>query len=165
MAEVLGAVASGIAVLQVSASILKGSRKLRSAWSQFQDTPRDIEHVLEEMEILGQTLALLEPAISHAAHDDDMVANVVKCLGLCQRAIGELDDLAVRFPFQPDRSRKRQLALKWKVYYCRDEIINIRERLHRAVRYLSLAVTCYSMYVGPLQLLLGQSINLETSTD
>lgn len=150
MAEVVGIVASGIAITQLSASILKGSWKLRSAWSQFQDAPKGIEHVLEEVDILAGMLISFEPIINQRIQHNAMKANVLECLGLCQRVAGELEDLAAVFPVNSGQGqgKTKQLALKWKAYYRRDEIINIRERLQRAVNYLNMAVMCYAVFVG-----------------
>lgn len=145
MAEVLGIVASGIAVSQLFLGIAKATQKLHGTWSQFQDAPHDIRHILEELDILGQSLVFLEEGIKHQLQLGH-AAGIQKSLQLCQKAADDLDDLVSTLPPTPSQtSSAAKLKMKWQVFYRRDRIGFVRERLHRAVRYLNFAVTCYSL--------------------
>jgi hypothetical protein len=138
MAEVLGIVASGIAVSQLFVGITEATRKLHGAWSQFQNAPHDIKHILEELDILGQSLVLLEKGIEHELRLGK-APGIQKSIQLCQKAAGDLDDLVSMFP-PPDASgtsssqSAAKLKMKWKVLCRSDQISLVRERLHRVVR-------------------------------
>lgn len=61
MAEVvLGAVASGITVGALVAQVTCSVVKLKSYWDQVQNAPREIQDLLEEVEILRHVLAATE---------------------------------------------------------------------------------------------------------
>jgi hypothetical protein len=56
MAEVLGVVASGIAVAQIAGQITGSIVKLKSYWDQIEKAPAEINHLLREIESLNLIL-------------------------------------------------------------------------------------------------------------
>ncbi|KAF4626122.1 hypothetical protein G7Y89_g12033 [Cudoniella acicularis] len=57
MAEIIGVVASGIALGQAAAAITSSLQKLHSLWSQLRDIPDDLQHLTREIEITYLVLA------------------------------------------------------------------------------------------------------------
>ncbi|KAK0109191.1 hypothetical protein ONS96_003014 [Cadophora gregata f. sp. sojae] len=56
MAEVLGVVASGIAVTQLAGQVAKSVIKLKECWDQVQEAPADIKYLLREIDSLNLIL-------------------------------------------------------------------------------------------------------------
>lgn len=146
MAEVLGIVASGIAVSQLFLGIIETTQKLHSIWSELQDVPDEIRSILEELDILGRSLIFLEEAIKHQL-ESGQATSIESGLRLCRKAADDLDDLVSMLPTDMSSTAADRLKMKWRVFYHKDKINFVRERLQRAVRYLSFAVTCYSLSV------------------
>jgi uncharacterized protein YoxC len=67
MAEVLGVVASGVAVLQLASQILSVSKKLHGVCSGVKGVPKRISDLLEEIQILAETLEQTPLSESDAA--------------------------------------------------------------------------------------------------
>ena len=53
MAEVLGVVASGVAVSQIAGQVTKSIFKLKQYWGQVQDAPDEIKYLLREIDSLN----------------------------------------------------------------------------------------------------------------
>jgi hypothetical protein len=147
MAEVLGVVASGIAIIQLATGIVSGAQKLRRQWCEVRDAPRDIAGTLEEIEILGQSLIVIQSGLDRHGPESASMAVMEKSLELCQKASTNLDAIVSKFAFGPEKSSASRRMTKLKVLLQRDEINEAREQLQRAIRYLNLAANCYSMSV------------------
>jgi hypothetical protein len=145
MAEVLGVVASGIAVTQLASGIISGAQKLREIWCEVQDAPRDFEGILEEIEILGQSLLTFQEGLENHGSESASVAVMERALELCQKASTNLNAIISKFSFGPEKSSTSRRKTKIKVLLQINEINNAREQLHCAIRYLGLAVNCYTM--------------------
>jgi hypothetical protein len=147
MAEILGVVASGIAVAQLATGIVNGAQKIRKFCCEVRDAPRDIEEALEEIEALGQSLLILQRGLENCAQETSSVVVIARSFELCQKAANNLNVIVSKLSVEPGTQFTKRQKAKLKVFLQKEEINNERERLHRAVRYLSLAVNCYSMSV------------------
>lgn len=145
MAEILGAFASGVTIAGLAIGVVRDTQKLRRLWRDLQGAPRDIEETLEELEILGQSLILLQYGLGHNAQDPGSAAVIERCLELCQKAAESLEDIVSRSHIEPGTHFRNRQRAKLQAFSQKGEIKNVRERLHRAVKYLGLAVNCYSM--------------------
>ncbi|KAG9566298.1 hypothetical protein KCU71_g4630, partial [Aureobasidium melanogenum] len=63
MAEVFGAVASGIGIAGVAAQAIDGIRKLQAFCNDIRDAPEEIKYLTTELEILLGTIASIEAQI------------------------------------------------------------------------------------------------------
>ncbi|APA15417.1 hypothetical protein sscle_14g101870 [Sclerotinia sclerotiorum 1980 UF-70] len=59
MAEILGVIASGIAVAQVASAIVESIREIYSLTSEIKDAPKKLGDLLVEIEFLGEILVTM----------------------------------------------------------------------------------------------------------
>jgi predicted hydrocarbon binding protein len=67
MAEIFGAIASGIGIAGVAAQAIDGIRKLQTFCNDVRDAPEEIEYMINELEILLNTLVAIEAQIQRNA--------------------------------------------------------------------------------------------------
>ena len=67
MAEIFGAVASGIGIAGVAAQAIDGIRKLQTFCNDVRDAPEEIKYLTNELEILLSTIAGIEAQIQRNA--------------------------------------------------------------------------------------------------
>jgi hypothetical protein len=60
MAEILGTVASGVAVFQLSEEVGKLAIKLKSLWDEIDKVPEELRDMLDDLELLGLILGDLD---------------------------------------------------------------------------------------------------------
>jgi hypothetical protein len=147
MAEVLGILASSAAVTQLASGIVGGVLKLRQLLREFRDVPRDVDHTLEELGILGQSLLVIQNCVKSNAASIASAAIVERSLELCQTAVADLDKLMIGLRTANQSTSVKRGKIKLQAIMQKSEIHDVRERLQRAVRYLTLAVNGYSMSV------------------
>lgn len=147
MAEVVGIVASGIAISQAAGMILKTSIKIMGLLQHVRDTPEDIYLLLRKIEFLTTILnesnndrpgGLPVPAALNGA----LHAAALQC----QMASDELSVLALELADEIGRARglKRGLVAV-KVAMRRDSLMVHGKRLSHAVEMLQLAQMSYMM--------------------
>ncbi|KAI0152633.1 hypothetical protein GGR57DRAFT_469792 [Xylariaceae sp. FL1272] len=147
MAETLGVLASGIAFGQLAAGIIKGIQNIRSVWSEFRDAPQNIENILEELEVLCQSLLILRHNVQSRPCDVDLTTSLERVLGITEKTASDLSNIATRLSTDHQQSKSRQYMKRWQVVIKKGEIESIHDKLQRAVRYLNLAVNGYSMSI------------------
>lgn len=59
MAEIVGVVASGIAVAQLAGAIVGSTRKIYNFWSDIKDAPKHVSAMLVEVELMREILVEL----------------------------------------------------------------------------------------------------------
>lgn len=142
MAEILGVVASGIAVGQATATITTSLLKLKELWNQVRDIPDDLTHLVHEIEIAYLVLA-------ESKDQEQLVAYHLRSRSL-ERALQLTDDAAQELIALVDdlQSRVRQ-SQGWKkkiaaakAVFARDQIKRYKSRLKRCLRLLTLAQNC-----------------------
>jgi hypothetical protein len=151
MAEVLGTVASVIAVVQISSQAGSTVVKLRSLWSQVRNVPETIRDLMKEIEILdpivsemetefGDGVARLSPLLF-----DDTAARL--SAGYCREALEGLQELVRELVDQIESSqRSKRGVAKLKVVLKKVAVVRLEKRLHRAVRLLNSAQLSYLMW-------------------
>ncbi|KAI1358504.1 ankyrin repeat-containing domain protein [Xylaria arbuscula] len=155
MAEILGVVASGIAVGQLAVGVVEGIRNIRGVWSEFRDAPQDIENILEELEVLGQSLLFIQKDLENRLNNvNDSTAPIERVLEITLKAMTELNDIAKELSIGCELSKAQRKKKQWRALIRKDDINRIREKLHRAVTFLNLAVN------GSIQ---SQQLNLMTT--
>ncbi|KAJ3580137.1 hypothetical protein NPX13_g417 [Xylaria arbuscula] len=149
MAEILGVVASGIAVGQLAVAVVEGIRNIRGVWSEFRDAPQDIENILEELEVLGQSLLFIQKDLENRPNNvNDPTAPIERVLETTLKATTELNDIAKELSIGCELSKVQRKKKQWRALIRKDDITRIREKLHRAVTFLNLARILNSQIVN-----------------
>ena len=147
MAElVIGVTASGVTIGALGAQITIGIVKLKSFLKQVKDVPKEIQDLIEELDMLRQLLA---------DADEDQQLNPIsslilnpksrsQCLDCCRDSANQpkvlIDDLAKSL------GTKSQWRKKWssaKIIFRKDEICRFKSKLKRSIRLLSLSLQLY----------------------
>lgn len=99
MAEMLGAVASGISIAQFAGSIIKIGFRIKSLLEDIRDVPDDLQHHLGQIQVLAPLLAEIDhgPSISNGA--------LLAAAKQCQQAARELEVLASELSNQVQSSQ------------------------------------------------------------
>ncbi|KAL3425430.1 hypothetical protein PVAG01_02221 [Phlyctema vagabunda] len=144
MAELLGVVASSIAVGQLTAEIVKGISKLRSLVRHAQDAPRNIQDTLEEMEMMGQ---LLQEFQLQSATDNSSSSSILihKCIDKCKQVTTDINVIVTRLDvgLKGGKSLRRWSAIKAALK--NDDLEDLQRSLGHAKSMLSLAIDCFQM--------------------
>jgi hypothetical protein len=142
MAEIFGAVASGIAIGQLAASIAKSIIAIKEGWSQVQDAPAEINNLIRQIDSLNLILQHIEDDQSREDIPQLSSANlcVRQSLKLCEEGAAELVALA------NDLARKIQGKNGWrkklgsaKIVLRKEDIKKLKSRMKNAIQLLSLS--------------------------
>lgn len=142
MAEVLGVVASGIAVAQLAGQIAGSIVKLKDFWSQVKEAPAEINYLLRELESLNLMLQQMQDDRSQQSLLPLSTHNICvqKSLELCKDCAREMCDLV------NDLASKVQSKKEWgkkvgsaKIVLKKEDIKNLKRRLKSSIRLLSLS--------------------------
>jgi hypothetical protein len=147
MAEVLGVVASGIAVGTLAAKVAKTTVKLKDVWQQVKDAPDDISHLLREIEcfelILNETCQTL--SLPGMLFDNACLQKPIK---LCAEALDDLSELVDEMADKIETKRKwKEKMGSLKIVLKKDEVDRVKGRLESAIRLLSMAYQCHTRCV------------------
>lgn len=154
MAEILGTVASAIAVAEVGLKVGGTVLKLRELWKEVQEVPEKIQDLMREMEIWEPILSEIE---SNFEVDPTAGSNTVtsqpfdSSIGrmsssFCREALRDLQELVKELSneISSAKTRKRGIA-KVKVLLKKDDLKKSQGRLKRAFRLLQSAQMGYVM--------------------
>lgn len=160
MAEVLGTIASGIAVAQFAGNIIASSQKIRGFWKAMKDAPKKIGDMLEEIEMLGQVLLHLNDDLGqnkkHLKNQQVQGAEAEHkmtqgSLLHCRKVIEDLDSILVDLDLGMQgkgSSGATDKARKWasfKSIMRADELKELIDKLERSKTILLLAVSSHNM--------------------
>lgn len=150
MAELVGVVASGIALAEVAGKVGGRVLALKRLWDEVQDVPETITGLMREVEILDPMLAEMEREFSSLGDRptmdswNDRAARM--SLAACRQATDDLDALLRDLSVDLDAARRRKRGrAKLKVILQRESLHKFQERLTAAVRLLTLA---HQQYLG-----------------
>ena len=140
MAEVIGIVASGIAIGQATTAITSSLLKLKSLWNEFRDVPEDLLHLVHELEIVYLVLAESDPQGT-----SEICTPISRSLELAWQLTNDgakelrslVDDLQAELKKQNQRWKGKFMAAK--VVLKRDQIKRLKSRLKTCIRLLTLA--------------------------
>jgi len=139
MAEVIGIVASGIAIGQATAGITSSLLKLKSLWNELRDVPEDLQHLAQELEIVYLVLAKNEDLGILDSHSNAL-RSLQLAIQLANDGAKELktlvDDLQAQL--RPNQRWKGNI-LAAKCVLKRDQISRLKSRMERSIRPLTLA--------------------------
>ncbi|KAG9756548.1 hypothetical protein KCU73_g4862, partial [Aureobasidium melanogenum] len=140
MAEVFGAVASGIGIAGVAAQAVDGIRKLQAFCNDIRDAPEEIKYLTTELEILLGTIASIEAQIQR---NSTLCGNMdpTPALRFVDQSVRSLN--AVIEKLNGEIAQKRMMGsmkMAWKKKVLESHLMKIE----RSKTSLSLAVSAYS---------------------
>lgn len=151
MAEVLGVVASGIAVVDAAGQIGSGILKLRRLWSEVKDVPDTINSLMQQLELLAVVIGEME-TIQHSSTGD--ATRPLNSQGMqlsmtrCREAMNVLEHLVSNLTHHVNsQKRLKRAKAKLKVALEKDALNQCHKRLSNAVQLLQVAQGCYQMCV------------------
>lgn len=146
MAEVLGVVASGIAVAQAVQTIGGAILSLSRLWREVKDVPDTIQNTVEDLEVAGKLVDAIESELGllgsdASLHDCSLAGIQILAIHRCRQIHQDLDGLVKDLSADIASSRRRKsLLAKTKVVLKKDTLENYERRLQRALRLLDSAV-------------------------
>ncbi|TVY81211.1 hypothetical protein LSUE1_G006273 [Lachnellula suecica] len=148
MAEVLGGVASGIAVTQLATQITSSIIKLKNYWAQIKDVPTEIIFLLREIDSLNLILCHIQQEDRTTQWGQYSTGDnlcLEQSLDLCQQGSAELQNLVDEFASKIEKKHgvKRKFASA-KIALKSDETKRLKRRMKSAIRLLSLSYQCHT---------------------
>ncbi|CZR56313.1 uncharacterized protein PAC_06201 [Phialocephala subalpina] len=154
MAEVLGIVASGIAVGQLASEVTSSIITLKGYWDQVKEATSEIRQLLLELDSLN----LILRHIQNDQHRENVptLGSTKICVDqtwkLCKEGSDELNGLVGELAEKIDRKTGwRKKAGAAKVVLKKEEMKLIKRRMKNAIRLLSLAHQCHTNAMIQLQ--------------
>jgi cell fate (sporulation/competence/biofilm development) regulator YmcA (YheA/YmcA/DUF963 family) len=154
MAEIFGAVASGIGIAGVAAQAIDGIRKLQTFCNDIRDAPEELTYMTNELEILLGTIASIEAQIQRNASIASIEAQIQRNASICQtldstsalrfveQSVNALNAVIQKLNFEIAHKRKLgSIKTAWKKKKVLEAHMAKKERSKSA---LGLAVSAYS---------------------
>ena len=148
MAEVLGVIASGIAIGQVATTTGIAILRLRRLLDEVRDVPRSVEDLMEQIECFDPALWELEQNMSTNEIPSDLWKSsaATKSALYCRKALKQLTDMADELSAQINSTKRVQRTVaRVKAVLKRGVMSDLERRLETAVRMLQCAQQGYTM--------------------
>jgi hypothetical protein len=148
MAEVLGVVASGIAISQAAQTVGGAVFSLSRLWKEVKDVPDTIQHILEELELAGRIVATIEAELMASVSGtstwpsgDGLSSIQYLAIQRCRQVHKDLSDLVDDLAADIASSRRRKRAkAKVRVVLKKEALESYEKRLQKALRFVDSAV-------------------------
>ncbi|KAK3393463.1 hypothetical protein B0H63DRAFT_458270 [Podospora didyma] len=147
MAEVLGLVASGIAVSLAADTVGGVVTSLRKLWCEVKDVPETIKDMMENLEGLGLIVTGMENELGiSSSHPNSAVSNMQShAIHRCRKAHKDLSGLAQDLSSDIMSSqRRKKLVARTSVVLKKDTLTKYERRLQQDVQLLSLALQIHT---------------------
>ena len=142
MAEIIGTVASGIAIAQLATSIANSIVAIKEGWSQVQDAPAEVDNLMRQIDSLNLILQHIEQDQSQEDLPQLSSANlcVRQSLALCEEGAAELAALAdeLTAKIQGKQGWRKKLGSA-KIVLRKADIKKLKSRMKNAIQLLSLS--------------------------
>jgi hypothetical protein len=147
MAEVLGVVASGIAVTQAAQSLGVAAMSLSRLWREVKDVPNTIQDMVKELEFAGKVVGVIEAELETPESSLTSLTSLQnEAIERCRQAHKSLGDLVDDLGADIASSRRRKkLLASVKVVLKKDSLEAYERRLQRALRFLDSAVQLHTV--------------------
>jgi hypothetical protein len=146
MAEILGVVASGIAVGQAVAALGRATFAVKRLCDELNEIPEKIAHLLDELEILNPLVSEVESGLSapvEAASGSWNDAAARHAVSSCRLASSALESLASSLQERISAaSGARRKVASLRALLKKDEMKLLERRLESAIRVLMVAQNC-----------------------
>lgn len=145
MAELLGTIASAIAVAEVGLKLGGTVLKLKGLWNEIQEVPDTISDLMDEIEILGQLVEDFDAQdFAMASTSGDRSAKL--SVSYFQAALRHLGTLAENLRQEVESKKKRKrFSGRVKVVLSQETIAKTEAKMQRALALLQAAQTSYLM--------------------
>lgn len=146
MAELVGLIASGISIAQLATQVGGCIVKLKGYWSQVQQAPDNIAHLLREIESLNLILSHIQDdqCRAESAGEDFCMR---QSLQLCKEGADELSALVAELAAKIEgKAGMRRRFGSVKIVLRNEEVKRLRRRMKTAIRLLTLAYQCHTRY-------------------
>lgn len=140
MAEIFGAVASGIGIAGVAAQAIDGIQKLQIFCNDIRDAPEEIKYMADELEILLRTIANIETQIQRNASTCQNL-NPMAALHSIHQSVNSLNDVIQKLNLEIAHKRTLgSIKTAWKKKALEAHF----EKIEKSKTSLVLAVMIYS---------------------
>ena len=149
MAEIVGAVASGVSIGTLVVGVTSSIVKLKNCFDQVHDAPEDIMELIGELENIRFIFADVAEN-QRRNHTSDLILDsksLSPCLQLCKQALDPLEELTVALSADLDAANKSRR--KWgsaKVVLKKSRLDKYRLKLERGIRLLAFSHQVYTRY-------------------
>lgn len=157
MAEILGAVASGLAVAEVGLKVGGTVWKLKKLWQEVHEVPATIRDLMSQIEMMEPILADYEASLGiqgialPARLSAYSGAPTTQSAAHCREALNDLQRLVEDLDVAVDsEKRSRRTFARMRVVLKKHTIKGFQDRLERATRLLQLAQVSYLTWVVTL---------------
>lgn len=140
MAEVLGAIASGISVASFAVQLTESVKKLKDFVSTIKNAPEDVKYTIYQLETLNALLNKMDKEIQPSPSMILENANLRECLALCQQGTNTL--VSVATGLESDMKRRRRNRLKY--WSKSDDLEKYNTRIESAKGLLLMSYMMYS---------------------
>jgi hypothetical protein len=141
MAEVLGAIASGISVAQITFQFIGFVHKLQ----QLRDIPEELQNIVADLEFLGRLVTPMVPILERSVKVDpssELLASVVHC----SEVASSLYELVTKLNQRSNGSIVKRSLGVLNAGLRKDEVRTMQTRLESSKNSLLLAMTMYSPF-------------------
>ena len=125
MAEILGAVTSGVTIGALAGQIASSVKKMKSFLDEVKDAPENIRILLEDIEHLQLLLADIEDDYARNPYSELLIQNnsASPCLNHCKRGVEKLTRLVEEIDIElQDKGRAKRRLAGVKVVWRRDRV-------------------------------------------
>lgn len=144
MAETLGVVAGGVAVIQIGSQVSSGILKLRALLEEIKNVPPMLARLIDGLEILVPLLAEVEAIQTSFPRGDSGDATLRLCIQHCRRSGQAIADMATSLSQEINSTRRvRRLSASLKVVLNKDTLARLERELAGAIQLLMLAQQSY----------------------
>ena len=146
MAELVGLVASSLALAEVAVKTGGAVAKLKRLWEEIQDVPKAITNLMKRIEIADSIIWEMENEMKEQAQTSTMVYNnatVRSSIELCRQAVQDItelaDDLHIQINRQKGRGGMKRGVAKVKICLKNEVLADHEKRLQNAFTLLCAA--------------------------
>ncbi|KAI3552053.1 hypothetical protein CSPX01_00729 [Colletotrichum filicis] len=133
MAEAFGVVVSAFTVVEIAGKLGSSTIKLKKLWNEVQDVPREINQLVEQVDILNAILTEMDVELSKAGTPS--IGTSDASLRCCQQVANELEILATDLQQQILTAKKsRRSITKLRVTLKKDLIQSCQQKLQFALQ-------------------------------
>ncbi|KAJ4996284.1 hypothetical protein K4K48_008765 [Colletotrichum sp. SAR 10_66] len=146
MTEVLGVVASALAVAELTGKFGVSIVKLKKLWDEIQDVPEEMNRLMRRLEILKPVLAEMEAEFIQQRYKvyHNSAANL--SIEYCRQAVDDLGALAEDLQMKISAAKRtRRNITRLKVSFKKETIRNYQERIDFALQLMSLSQQTHIM--------------------
>ncbi len=149
MSEVLGVLASGVALAQLAGAVISNGMKLKQLFNEVKEVPETISYLLEQIDILDPMLWAIDDDRARQLLPDTISTSEVfvqKSVQICQKVLHQLTQLLEDLTAQIQSSRMLYRSIgKVKVLLKKEVLVRYEKRLDMALRLLSSSQQMYMM--------------------